>query len=590
MMGGFRRQGTALAAVLLACSAASPPTSTLLANNMQLINFLIQDARTGAMSGDAPYPNNTATCKWPQCAPDCNPCKKTSSLTSCTTSNPLTCPSQSQCLQGNCFAQPGLCFAPAAVVQFAPRQCFLGAKPPPVEQTEDQRRFLNLAPPLPSQTAQLEEWGQWLKGCGKAPLAIAITGFLVAFFTFCCLCSHCTCRCKCLPKSPVVLITLCIACVLICTGGVVYRLLVVSQSVDVARVQLETALELFESTLASLDTLKASKDTLNVTASAVPGSCNPFDPLTKALVTNQVNDMLGKMAMLTSAIDVMHHTLSTTITVLHLAVDRYWSPFAFAVKWMPVLPIILMQGGILIIAIAALISWCSRRRQLVRCADVCILQFGSVGIALLIVIAAIMSASTLFIGTAVSGVCSDIDSNLINFASQVNFTKLTKEEFHMSQLVTSTAMYYIAGTRENPLHTLFDNAEAAMNSVMSTYTKKLMLINIAKTSCPGVANLSPQAMVDSGIALIELGRRHTHAARIWPLYDVLVHDNLCRSTPRELYLLVIFTTLASLVFYPALAILADFDLRKWAEHKEKHQPGYGDSDDDDDTELQLLDE
>lgn len=548
-----------------------------------VVDYLIADASISKLNST--IPNSDPSCHWPACAAVCGQCPKASSAETCKVQLFYKCPINSQCIIGSCFCNEGTCLN--AQNACTPRVCVMGAVPPKLKETKLKNTYLMYAPSTPEQGATIEEWANWAKSCYKAPLAILMLGVTMSTVVFCCLAFHLECECRFLPRGPCLLVTLCVLAMFATGIGIGQRAISVNTSMRYGEAQLRLILKAADETRSLVDSVVASKQEFQNSLESLPTSCSSYVPMAKQAAGKAAIAARTHLTKLNRALDIMEKALTAVIRNLRIVLDKYVWKMEFVATVVPAIPLLTMTAGMLTMAIAALTSWFSKDPDVSEMADNIVLRCGSCFISCSIIMAALLAAGIFYSGIVLTGFCVNLDSNIVDIVSKVNFTKLANVSYPIDPIVRGTVEYYLTGRRENPLHTLLGSAESTLDAMLAVYDSSTWLVKPAAMACPGLDNLKPAPLVTEGHRCIELAKAKVSAAFVWPMYNTVFRHMVCRAETESMYDLAKLTMFIGFVAYPIIAIIADIDLRKWADHKEANhedhfgvpRDDYGDDDD-----------
>lgn len=550
----------------LSASAPLPPEI------QQLINEIINDAAKSRLNSTVP--SSDPNCIWPACSAHCDHCPKADAQHTCKAAGFQNCPVNSQCMIGACFCNTGTCLIGDTCKD---KVCKMGAVPWRNRQADTAPFFLQFAPPIPAQTSTLADWKAWSLSCIKAPIVLLVLGCICATLIFWCLMCHLECDMPWLPKSPIILIALCIVTGIASGVSIGVRFRQVSSTVDKMDDRLSVMLTAALETRNIVDEVMLAKTAFHENLKALPETCVAYVPLAKQMVEKGTLSAEQKMVKLDKAIELVDHMLTVMIRNLRLAKEQVWL-MHLSLTILPSVPLVFMVMGMFTIALAASISWCTHNPRTSELADRVVIQCGSFGIAISIILASILAASVFYSSIVTCGFCKNVDTNILNLAKQVDFEKLAKtaQTYPINPLVNGVLQYYLAGTRENPIHSLLTTSESMLEAMLAVYDTSQWAVKPASLACPGLDELQPGPLVETGKKCIALAKDKTHSAFVWPFYRDLVREILCREGPDTSLQLAITTLVIALIFYPMIAIIADIDLRKWADHKtDNHESFYG---------------
>eukprot|EP00931_Biecheleriopsis_adriatica_P067238 TRINITY_DN41408_c0_g1_i1.p1 TRINITY_DN41408_c0_g1~~TRINITY_DN41408_c0_g1_i1.p1 ORF type:complete len:601 (+),score=82.28 TRINITY_DN41408_c0_g1_i1:23-1825(+) len=514
------------------------------------------------------YNNDTMSCQWPKCAPTCMTCPS-AKVGNCLFQPFESCPVQSGCLYGMCFCNDGYC--PSAGNTCVWRTCSLGAQPPPYMPSRFAQTFASLGPQPPKVgsdglKASIQAWKDFFWGNTKLPIIVFAAGVVISFLTFACVACHLECECSWLPSQPWILLVLCIITVGVTLAGIMSRASIVSQSFS----DIEEQLQRMQSTMTEAVTLSSQLKrmcaSLQAQIDGLPGSCNKFFvgsndvmKLAAAKANTTLLSMEGKIDTFSKMSVIANHYIGVLQKDLGSA--------QHVMVLYPMLPVTLLLLGVVIIAVATVVSMLSKDPNVAERADFVISRFGSFTTCIVMIVASALSAGYLFFGMLMGSFCVDIDMHVTDIISAINFTALSKKPYNIDPILKGAVSYYIHGSQANPMIQMVQSAQNDAKDLYTIYTNATWATQPAGDICKGVENLNP------GVAMGNFDASSTwlistlRASELWPYYKTFAQEIGCGNMLESITYLVVLTILVSHFLMPLITIFADIDFRRWTNYK-----------------------
>eukprot|EP00440_Ansanella_granifera_P020471 gb/GFBE01022235.1/.p1 GENE.gb/GFBE01022235.1/~~gb/GFBE01022235.1/.p1 ORF type:complete len:585 (+),score=108.13 gb/GFBE01022235.1/:1-1755(+) len=508
--------------------------------------------------------NTDPSCQWPECAPVCEACPQTK-MGGCFVPGVDECAWNSQCIMGSCFCGKGYCPKQG---QCAWRTCSYGAKPPAYEASSTAKRLASFAPIAPGVNGTRTEWKEYALTSAKWPAVLCALGILIAFGTLVCVCCELEFEPEWMPKSPVVIISLCAVTVVIIVIGVTTRGSVVSSSMALAKDQIGRMDQSIDQAVQLAAQLEQMTQSFEVTVQALPSSCRGIPGASNVMTTaaDKANEKLQEMKQKVDAFSKMSALADKYITMMK---DQF-SMMQVLLVYLPMVPLLLMMLSILAIGIAAMISCYSKNPEVAERADDCVIRFGSVGSCIIMVVAVIQVSIYSLASVSTASVCVDLDQNVIGLFTSVNFTELSHYKYNIDPIMEGAAKYYILGSQENPMITMIQEVANDAMALYTVYTNATWATGPAAAVCPGVHELDAQTALRGCQESVAFATELLRAKNMYPYYKTFGQELVCEKMLTSMSLLILFTGFVSFICLPLISCCADVDLRKWENQKQRN--------------------
>lgn len=506
--------------------------------------------------------NINGTCSWPDCAPVCEACDN-KAMGTCMIPGVNECPWSSKCTMGTCFCSKGYCGVDSTC-KF--RTCTLGAQPPPYVAGNLAQEFASLGGEIPPYNAEKEEWVVFMNGCVKLPMFVLCIGMSIAILTCVCICCQLECECNWFPTAPEVLLSLCGVTVAVIVLGIVTRGIVVNENMNMIEEQLRRVDKTLDGSVDLAHKLIDMCMDFKAVVDDLPNTCNGMVPGAKevmAMASEKANEKLTEMNEKVDAFARVAHSAKSAMVIL---LGNFHVVKVLTIAG-PMVPLILMGLWTLAIGIATIISWQSSNPHVAERADDAVIRFGSCGACCNTIIASMLASTYLFVGIAVGGFCTHLDTNVISLVKVVNFTELTDFPVVIDPVLEGAAKYYILGSQENPMISMIEDVERDAHALYSVYSNATWAVEPAKMVCNGVKNLNASDAMDACHESVNFAGQLIAASNVYPYYRTFAHDLMCDKMLHSMKLLILFTIVVSMILMPLVALCADIDLRKWERYK-----------------------
>lgn len=522
-------------------------------------------------------------CQWPFCAARCLPCDidPTGSCKLPSWASP-GCSFQEKCILGQCFCRAGYCSNAGGCSELT---CIMGAVPPTNVISPWAEIFSAVGPQVPASNAGTEEWSEFLSKAMLTPLLLFLLGVVMALGVVVCLKFHMEFEVFQRKRpGPCLMVTLSICTILLMTIGIVSRQQSVGQSMELADLTLSSLSNVLEEADQVAVAMNSTRTRFEVQINSVPGSCTTmfgmaFSKNAMNKIVDVINTKLTKFKRYETLYEETVHTMHRYVALLASRLDHIQTIGV----WAPSVPIVFMIGSCVVLLLAALISWFSKDPTAATNADWLLMNFGSCWFALLIIVSVGMCSCFLYTAITTAGYCQEIDLNTVSFLEQVNFTHIAtkmnhKIQWDLNPLVYGAAQYYLLGTRENPLDVLLNDMDRTVESLGDVYNASQWAVGPAKLLCPELTKLDTASVVAESKRSIGWMKAKLHASYVWPYWDDLAHELVCRRTLTSFGTMISVNLFVSLVCFPMMALVADVEFRRWSNHKDQNfeQHFYGD--------------
>jgi len=193
-----------------------------------------------------------------------------------------------------------------------------------------------------------------------------------------------------------------------------------------------------------------------------------------------------------------------------------------------------------------------------KCQDIFFFKIGSVGLALTILIVAVISTAQLASGIAISSFCGDVDGNMMLVLNKSIGEGSPFYAEHGAQAYNATR-YYVTGQGQNPFEVELNNASTKFGEVTDAFSKlqeQLHSDDVQKVC--GNAFDGPVNAINVDLDNVEnqtqlsftlISRNET----IYPLYSKAVHEAVCGEIINGLGWLSLFQFAVGVVCLPCLS-------------------------------------
>eukprot|EP00931_Biecheleriopsis_adriatica_P122416 TRINITY_DN9740_c0_g1_i1.p1 TRINITY_DN9740_c0_g1~~TRINITY_DN9740_c0_g1_i1.p1 ORF type:complete len:715 (-),score=113.08 TRINITY_DN9740_c0_g1_i1:84-1949(-) len=520
--------------------------------------MVLGDASVDRIPWSKDQPNTSEGCTWPKCAPYCVPCAKTNKYWTCMQSY-SECQVNSECVLANCYAHPGYCYADA-YPQIA--RCYMGALPPRVKFGNEHFLRLAAAPPVPLPTAVNAEWKAWAWKCAFVPICLFIVLTAISGKVFHILVYGSGTECKFLPRSRHGLLCLSFFLILITLALQAGRFLVSMNDIRVMERQIirleDNLLEFKNLTLGLMQAKEVYNQSLNLAA----GTCGEHNPMATDLVKMLAETLRREFDEVHLILRVVYGSLDTALTLLQRGKVSVRT-FSWKILFYPIIPsFVAALGAGVVLGITFYVWNLASSKQASKFLKW--MKYLSPLVFLFMVLSAALAMACFLASALMAGFCLNIDQNLIAGADRVRFSHEVQEDFRVGEILRGMTRYYLEGTYVNPLATVIQNVQAALNTVNHFYQMFQWLVIAASASCHGLQELDPGPLVSSLLKTTEGAWNFVNAENIYPYYHSTVHQLFCENTPKQAMLTCWVTLFAGLIFTPLLAIASTNHLRTFS--------------------------
>ncbi|CAE8708513.1 unnamed protein product, partial [Polarella glacialis] len=410
---------------------------------------------------------------------------------------------------------------------------------------------IGLAPPIPYSNSTQEEWFTWSLECICAPFVFMVLGLGMTYLTVKSVATGTDQRLKWLPihsRRFLVASGIVGTCVVFLTmwhhiHTVNTQAGVVNKDIDF----LEQALKRSQGLTRYLIIAQAS---YNQTLQEAPASCGASNPVATQLVTMLAGALGSQLTQVDILLKLFLQSLDDGDQLLSIGRQDYLEPSHFWFALLPAIPVMMIGAAATVVSL----FWrCQRRRgKTISKTD---FERYAPYLGSIMAFAVITAAGFLYVSVVISGLCFNIDSNLVHLSESATLGSTLKSKYNVDAVVQHAARYYIAGTNVNPLITVLQNLQAGLHTVNNFYAEYEWVVNAAATSCSGLTNLNPKRIVDALLYSVGGAEELLNAEHLWPHYHNSVHEVVCRHTPKSMLLMWFTGSLLFLVIVPLKVIM-----------------------------------
>merc|ERR1712178_264609 len=186
--------------------------------------------------------------------------------------------------------------------------------------------------------------------------------------------------------------------------------------------------------------------------------------------------------------------------------------------------------ALLVITVAVLATRGCGGSGMARCNDCCLIRFGSIFIALAVLLAVTVAGGETATGVVIGSFCENIDTNVLAWAKH---GMGDSPSFHATN-------YYLTGAGDNPLERPLLDAKSSLThaneTLSSMYTQYGAQIQVACSGWTATAAFKDVNDISDGIAAGEdlISRRN-----VYPYYNEVVTKDVCSTVIASIGWLVI---------------------------------------------------
>lgn len=260
--------------------------------------------------------------------------------------------------------------------------------------------------------------------------------------------------------------------------------------------------------------------------------------------------------------------------------------------WVPLLPVLVLAVVTTVMIVEAIIVTCVGKIKMVLWFDKS-LRLAIVPYSLLIMFVAVFCLIGFAMASTFSSFCVDVDNNMLTLASSFTEPRNLTDVYEMCE-------FYLKGSgTNNPAAKYSKMALQQINLIYDVYLQFKPVVDSYGVSCPALKSVKIEQISREAKYILRHCSLMLEPANLYPIYQKMVHEALCRDLVASLASFPVFTVILGLVVYPLSAVFTHRFLVSWAMWKKSHAEIIGDqsidewiqasdseseeSDDDDDT-------